>query len=130
MSARIVVLLLLLIGIHGPAIPAEFYCQVGKEVIIGLGDGVTLRTCIWEKEPGVTIRTGSLELIKNDILILKSQSNEKGKLHGEYTAWSDEGEVIETGSYVEGLKNGPWISIDKNGNNTTLVYRMGKIVAP
>jgi hypothetical protein len=122
--------MVLLAGISGPVISADSFCQVGKEVIVGLGDGVNLRTCMWEKKPGVFIRTGSMELIKNDILILRSQSNQKGKLHGKFTAWSDEGEVIETGSYVEGLKHGPWISIDKNGSSTTLVYRQGKIVEP
>jgi len=60
-----------------------------------------------------------MELVKNDILILRSQSNGNGKLPGEFT---------ETGSYIEGLKHGPWITTDKNGNSITRVYRQGKIV--
>ncbi len=71
MYTRIVVLLLLLGGIHGLVIPAESYCQV-EEVVEDLGDCMTLRT-------------GSMELVENDILILISQSGEKGVLSGEFT---------------------------------------------
>jgi len=119
-----------LIGIGGIVSAAEFHCKLGEEVIVGLGEGVIMHTCMWEKEPGVTIRTGSLELIKNDILILKSQTNDNGKLHGNFTVWSDEGKIVESGNYVEGVKEGSWLATDKNGISTTLVYRQGKIVDP
>ena len=127
---KTLVLLVTMIGIPGIVSAAEFFCIQGKEVIVGLGDGVIMHTCMWEKEPGVTIRTGSLELVKNDILILKSQTSDSGKLHGDFTVWSDDGKIIEFGSYVEGVKEGPWLETDKNGISTTLVYRQGKIVDP
>ena len=119
-----------MIGISGIVSAAEFHCKLGKEVNVGLGEGVIMHTCMWEKEPGVTLRTGSLELVKNDILILKSQTNENGKLHGDFTVWSDDGKIIEYGSYIEGVKEGPWMKTDENGISTTLVYRQGKIVDP
>ena len=127
---EIALLAVLLTGVPALVLPAESYCKIGKEVVVGLGDGVTMRTCMWEKETGATIRTGSLELVKNDILILRSHSDESGRLHGEFIVWSDEGVIIKNGSYNEGLKHGPWLTTDINGISTILVYQQGKIVEP
>ncbi|MDH3858733.1 MAG: hypothetical protein OEV07_12120 [Gammaproteobacteria bacterium] len=109
---------------------ADLQCAVGNAVTASLGDGVTMRTCLWEKEPNLVVRAGPLELDKNGILILKTQTNLEGKLHGDFTSWSDEGVVIVSGSYVEGLKEGPWIETDKNGNSDTIYYRNGVPVEP
>lgn len=108
----------------------EFQCAVGNAVTASLGDGVTMRTCLWEKEPNLVVRTGPLELIKNGILILKTQTNLEGKLHGGFTSWSDEGVVMVSGTYIEGIKEGPWFETDKKGNSDTIYYRNGFPVEP
>lgn len=108
----------------------EFHCAVGKAVVAGLGEGVIMRTCLWEKEPDLVVRAGPLELIKNGILILKTQTNLQGKLHGDFTSWSDDGVVIIRGAYIDGLKQGPWFETDKNGNSGTIHYRDGIPVEP
>ena len=108
----------------------EFRCPVGKEVTASLGQGVSLRTCMWEREPSVFIRTGPLELIKNGILILKTQTDRSGKLHGRFTSWDDRGEIIENGNYVRGLKEGPWLKIDEQGNRQILHFNGGNLVDP
>jgi len=123
--ARLVLLAILLITAPRLFAAAEFQCAVGNEVTAGLGDGVTMRTCLWEKEPNRVVRAGPLELVKNGILILKTQTNLEGKLHGDFTSWSDEGVVIISGTYVEGLKEGPWFETDKDGNSNTIYYRDG-----
>ena len=87
-------------------------------------------TCMWEKEPDVVVRTGPLELVKNGILILRAETNSSGKLHGLYTSWSDEGEILEKGSYFEGLKQGAWIVTNKNGGNETIYYEKGVPLKP
>ena len=115
-----------------PKLPAAsgFHCTVGNEVTASLGDGVTMRTCLWEKEPQLVVRAGPLVLVKNGILILKTQTNLAGKLHGDFTSWNDEGVVIVSGTYVEGLKEGPWFETDKDGNSDTIYYRDGVPVEP
>jgi len=107
---------------------AEFHCPLGREVSTNLGQGVSMRTCIWEKEPSVFVRTGPLELIKNGILILKTQTDQAGKLHGTFTSWNDQGEIIENGNYVKGLKEGPWFKIDANGKREDLLFNGGSLV--
>ena len=108
----------------------DFNCVVGNEVIADVGQGVSLRTCMWEREPGVFIRAGPLELIKNGVLILKANTDKSGKLHGQYTSWSDEGDVIENGIYVQGLKEGDWLKIDKYGKRKILRFRGGNLIEP
>lgn len=107
---------------------AAFECALGEEVSANLGEGVTMRTCVWEKEPGVLVRNGALELIKNGILILKTQTDLAGKLHGQYTSWNDQGEVIENGNYNEGQKDGAWLIVGKNGDRETLFFNRGILV--
>lgn len=111
-----------------PVVADEFRCPLGKEVSASLGQGVSMRTCMWEKEPSVFVRTGPLELIKNGILILKMQTNRAGRLHGRFTSWNDQGEIIENGNYVKGLKEGPWFKIDENGNRHNLLFSGGSLV--
>ena len=130
MLFRFVLLAILIIAATRLFAAAEFQCAVGNAVTANLGDGVTMRTCLWEKEPNLVIRTGPLELIKNGILILKTQTNLKGKLHGDFTSWSDEGVVMVSGAYVEGLKQGPWFETDNKGNSDTIYYRNGIPVEP
>ncbi len=125
MLVKIVILTTFLITTAKLLAAAEFQCTVGREVNANLGDGVTMRTCLWEKEPNLVIRTGPLELIKNGILILKTQTNLDGKLHGKFTSWNDEGVIIISGNYVEGLKEGSWFETDKNGNSDTIIYNKG-----
>ena len=123
--ARIVLLAILIIAAPRLFAAAKFQCPVGNEVTAGLGDGVIMRTCLWEKEPQLVVRAGPLELVKNGILILKTQTNLEGKLHGDFTSWNDEGVFIVSGTYVEGLKQGPWFETDKYGNTNTTYYRDG-----
>lgn len=128
--ARCVLLAILTIAAPRLFATAEFQCPIGNAVSASLGDGVTMRTCLWEKQPNLVVRTGPLELIKNGILILKTQTNLEGKLHGGFTSWSDEGVVIVSGTYVEGVKEGRWFETDKNGKSDTIYYRNGIPVEP
>ena len=109
---------------------SELICPDGSPTMADLGDGVIMRTCLWEKTPGVAIRVGPIELIKNGILILKTQTNADGKLHGSYASWHDNGKIMEKGNYSEGLKVGEWHVVDQNGVTTTLFYRKGILVEP
>ena len=109
---------------------AELNCPQGGAVKADLGDGVVMRTCVWDKAANVTVRTGPLELIKNGVLILKLSTDTNGKLHGQFTSWNDAGEMTENGNYFTGLKEGIWTVTDKNGDSETLHYRAGVIVEP
>lgn len=130
--ARIFSLLFLLLAIGFPYLlyAGEFNCAKGKRVSADLGDGVIMHTCLWEKAPDVILRTGPLELIKNGVLILKMQTNNNGKLHGEYTSWNDAGEMIENGNYRNGLKHGAWLITSKNGLRETRHYKNGILHQP
>ena len=108
-------------GLYG----GEFICPDGAPTVADLGDGVTLHTCVIEKTPGVVVRVGPLELIKNGILILKTQTNANGKLHGSFASWDDNGNIMQQGNYAEGLKTGEWYVVDENGKTTTITYRQG-----
>ena len=130
LPGRFVLLAILTIAAPRLFAAVEFQCPVGNAVTASLGDGVTMRTCLWEKEPNLVVRAGPLELIKNGVLILKTQTNLEGKLHGNFTSWSDEGVVLVSGSYVEGVKEGPWFETDKKGNSDTIYYRNGIPVEP
>ena len=125
-----IISILLLASFAQLAGAAEFNCENGDPVAIDPGEGVILRTCMWEKEPAVVIRTGTLELIKNGILILRTQTNSSGKLHGQFTSWTDEGAIQETGMYVEGLKHGAWLLIKKSGARETTHYQNGVPIEP
>jgi hypothetical protein len=108
----------------------DIECAVGNKVSADLGEGVTMYTCLWEKEPDKVIRAGPVELVKNGTLILQAQTDLDGKLHGKFTSWSDDGVVILEGNYVKGLKQGPWLEADSNGRNQTILYRNGNPVDP
>jgi len=125
-----VISLLILISCSKFISASQFYCQKGDPVTADLGEGVIMRTCMWKKTPNVVIRAGPLELIKNGILILRTQTNSKGKLHGPFRSWSDEGEVQEKGNYVEGLKEGLWIIVKKGGNRESIHYKGGVPIEP
>jgi len=120
----------LLVGLTISLYAGEFSCPQGSTVLADLGDGVIMRTCMWEKAENVTIRTGPLELIKNGVLILKLATDSNGKLHGQFTSWNDAGEMTENGNYLKGLKEGIWTVTNKNGDSETLHYRAGVIVEP
>ncbi len=124
------ILFFLFAGFTMPPYAAELNCPLGHAVMADLGDGVIMRTCMWEKAANVTVRTGPLELVKNGILILKLATDSNGKLHGQFTSWNDAGEMTENGHYLKGLKEGIWIVTNKNGDNETLHYRAGVIVEP
>ena len=130
MRASVSIVFFLLAVFTGLSGAAEFNCERGGAVVADLGDGVIMRTCIWQKTANVTVRTGALELIKNGILILKLETDLNGKLHGPYTEWNDAGEVTQNGNYVEGLKDGLWTTIHKNGSREILHYRAGIIIKP
>ncbi len=89
-----------------------------------------MRTCLWEKTPGNVVRAGPIELIKNGILILKTQTNASGKLHGRYLSWHDDGRIMEQGNYTQGVKEGEWRKTDENGRSTSIHYREGTPVEP
>lgn len=130
MRVTINILVVLIISFPKLSGANDFQCVVGKEVLSSLGDGVTMRTCIWNQKPGLAIRTGPLELIKNGILILKARTNEAGKLHGQFTTWNDAGKLTERGDYVMGLKEGAWLVTNKKGEMETLYYRGGDLIEP
>jgi hypothetical protein len=110
-------------------VAAEFECPLGEPFSAGLGDGVTLQSCNWEKTPGNFVRTGPLQLVKNGILILQLSSDREGRLHGEYTVWDDQGNVTTSGHYRDGLKDGEWRITDERGNPGVIVYRAGIVAA-
>ena len=120
-----VISLLILIGCSKFISASQFYCQKGDPVTADLGDGVIMRTCMWKKDSNVVIRVGPLELIKNGIQILRTQTNSKGKLHGPFRSWSDEGDIQEKGNYVDGLKEGLWTIVEKGGNRENIHYKGG-----
>lgn len=124
------VLFVLFVGFTILPNAAEFDCPQGSAVLANLGDGVIMRTCMWEKAASVTVRTGPLELIKNGVLILKLATDSNGKLHGPFTSWNDAGEMTENGNYLKGLKEGIWTVTNKNGDSEILLYRAGVIVEP
>lgn len=130
MRVTIIFLVVLFTGITKAQGVSDFHCILGEEVLSSLGEGVTMRTCILNKKPGLAIRTGPLELIKNGILILKTETNETGKLHGQFNSWNDAGELTERGSYVEGLKEGEWLVTDKKGEKKNLLYKGGALINP
>ncbi len=130
MGAPIIIVFFIMVCFTRLSSAAGFNCPKGGAVLADLGDGVIMRTCMWEKAADVFVRTGPLVLIKNGVLILKLETDLNGKLHGEYTSWNDAGEITENGTYVEGLKEGPWKVTDKNGDSETLHYQAGVIVEP
>jgi hypothetical protein len=130
MRATIIIVFSLLAGFTRLSGAAEFSCQQGEMVLADLGEGVIMRTCMWEKAANVTVRTGALELIKNGILILKLETDLNGKLHGRFTSWNDAGEITENGNYIGGLKEGLWTVTNENGDSEILHYRAGVIVEP
>ena len=41
-----------------------------------------------------------------------------GKLQGEAIYYYESGKIMETGSFIAGVRNGTWIRMDENGNKT------------
>ena len=111
-------------------VAAEFECPLGEPFSAGLGDGVVLQSCNWEKTPGNFVRIGPLQLVKNGILILQLTSDREGRLDGEYFVWDDEGNVTTSGQYREGLKEGEWRIADERGKTRVIVYRAGITETP
>ena len=135
MKRKLATLLALMLGVVFLAalhrlVAADFECPLGQPFSAGIGDGVTLQTCNWEKTPGNIVRTGPLQLIKNGILILQLTSDREGRLHGDYNVWDDQGIITTSGQYREGLKEGEWRITDKQGNTKIIVYSAGTTVAP
>lgn len=130
MRNLIAVVTIILTGLPSVLSAVDLKCALGDEVAAGLGKGITLRTCMWEREPGDIIRVGPLELIKNGILILKTQTNNSGQLHGLFTSWDDTGVIIEQGNYIKGQKDGAWLVTNKMGVSETLYYKNGELVKP
>lgn len=122
------ILFLLLASFTIPLSATGFSCPQGQAMLAELGDGVIMRTCMWEKAAKVTVRAGPLELIKNGVLILKLETDSKGKLHGQFTSWNDAGEMTENGKYFKGLKEGVWTVTHANGESETIIYRAGVVV--
>ncbi|MCP4766806.1 MAG: hypothetical protein GY875_11110 [Gammaproteobacteria bacterium] len=120
----------LMIAMPWPLFASGFECELGKEVVAGLGDGVTMRTCRWEKSPGNFVRAGPLQLVKNGILVLQLQTDRTGRLQGQYTAWDDAGVIIENGAYRDGLKEGEWLVTDDDGHRRTQNFRAGELLDP
>ena len=123
-------LLFLLTGLAVPSSAAELICPQGGAVLADLGEGIIMRTCMWEKSATVTVRAGPLELVKNGVLILRLKTDSNGKLHGQFTSWNDAGEMTENGIYHEGLREGIWTVTNDNGDIKTVHYRAGAIVGP
>lgn len=104
-------------------------CGDDEQVTAGLGEGVTLHSCRFERSPGQIVRSGPLELVRNGILILQLHTDRNGKLQGEFSSWNDRGVILESGHYVDGLKHGEWRVTDNNGGLVTLQFRAGIPVA-
>lgn len=113
---------------YSPA--AEFACEIGEKVVASLGEGVTMRTCRWEKSPGLFVRAGPLQLVKNGVLILQLQTDTAGRLQGQYHAWDDNGILVESGAYRDGLKEGEWRVSGDDGHLSTLHFRAGETIDP
>ena len=111
-----------------PGIANTLHCPHGDPVTADLGEGVIMRTCVWRNQEQQAVRVGPLELIKNGILILKTQTNLDGQLHGRFTSWSDDGVIIKDGHYHLGQKHGNWLEPDADGNPVELEYDAGKLV--
>jgi hypothetical protein len=109
---------------------AEFECMLGDKISVGLGDGVTLHSCSWEKTPGNFVRFGPLQLIKNSVLILSLETDRSGRLQGKFTSRDDVGIILEEGQYRDGLKEGEWHITDKQGNRQVVTYRAGVALTP
>jgi hypothetical protein len=122
--------LCLLTGFSILSSAAELTCPQGGAVAADLGGGVIMHTCMLEQTADVTLRSGPLELVKNGVLILRLDTDANGKLHGQYTAWNDAGEMTENGNYLNGLKEGKWTVVDQNGARKTVHYRAGTVVEP
>ena len=119
--------LLLLISAQ-PGMANTLQCPRGDPVTADLGEGVIMRTCVWRNEQQQATRVGPLELVKNGILILKTQTNRDGQLHGRFTSWSDEGVIIKDGHYRLGQKHGNWLEPDAHGNPVEREYDAGELV--
>ena len=111
-------------------VAADLECPLGEPLSAGLGDGVVLHSCNWEKTPGHLVRTGPLQLVKNGVLILQLTSDREGRLHGEYTVWNDQGNITISGQYREGLKEGEWRITDERGNTRVITYSAGITSSP
>jgi len=117
--------------ILSPALAANaFECALGSSVAAELGDGVTMHSCSWEKTPGHFVRTGPLQLVRHGVLILQLETDRDGRIQGEFTSWDDDGNVMETGLYRDGLKEGEWRVTDKKGNRNVVSYRAGIVLTP
>ena len=103
-------------------------CERGEPVTAGLGDGVTLHSCSWEKTPGQFVRSGPLRLVRNGIPILELQTDQNGKLQGRFNSWDDNGNIQQSGYYVDGLKHGEWQITGSDGERLFLQYRQGILV--
>ena len=121
---------ILAIGVlaFGAGASARVDCPVGDAVAADLGDGVVMHTCLWQKTPDQVLRVGALLLVKNGVPILSAQTNQNGKLHGPFVSWSDDGEVTERGEYRDGLKQGTWLVIDRQGRRAKLYYDDGRLI--
>lgn len=129
-NIAVIFVFLVCIIITGFSGAAELNCRRGEPAVADLGDGVIMRTCLWQKTADVTVRSGGLELVKNGVLILKLETDVNGKLHGQFTSWNDAGEVTQIGNYSKGLKEGPWTVTNEEGYSEILHYRAGVIVEP
>lgn len=129
-NIAVIFVFLVCIIITGFSGAAELDCRRGEPAVADLGDGVIMRTCLWQKTADVTVRSGGLELLKNGVLILKLETDVDGKLHGRFTSWNDAGEITQNGNYSEGLKEGPWTVTNEEGYSEILHYRAGVIVEP
>ena len=107
-----------------------FHCPRGDPVTADLGEGVIMRTCMWQNDTQQMVRVGPFELVKNGILIVKTQTNLEGQLHGRFTSWTDDGVIIKDGHYKLGQKHGDWIETDADGIKQKLHYSEGKVVQP
>ena len=129
-AAAVSVCLLLLTAYSAPSSATVIACTQGKKVSTNLGGGVIMHTCTIENAANKSIRTGPLALEKNGVLILRLETDANGKLHGQYTSWDDSGRMTEKGNYLNGLKEGEWITVNENGERSKVHYRAGSVVDP
>ena len=122
--------LFLLAAYSAPLSATVIACTQGKKVSTDLGGGVVMHTCTIKNTTNTSTRTGPLALEKNGVLILRLETDANGKLHGQYTSWDDNGRMTEKGNYLNGLKEGEWITVDENGEHSKVHYRAGNVVDP
>ena len=127
---RIILCLTILCVVGLLSASSGFHCPQGDPVTANLGEGVIMRSCMWQNDTQQLIRVGPFELVKHGILIVKTQTNMNGQVHGRFTSWTDDGVILKDGEYQNGHKHGAWVETDADGVLRNMHYDRGELVQP